>query len=146
MTRIRTKFMSIKHVAIVCGGPSAEHEVSLRSALNIATAIDTSKYHLLLLGIDKQGQWFQFSDTQQLADCANKGKLSDNLTPVVLLPQGANSVLMQLNQASKTQKIDSDLSFDIKDKILKKAAYLVKTDKKEMKSKKTKSVISNERN
>ena len=98
--------MSIKHVAIVCGGPSAEHEVSLRSALNIANAMDTSKYHLLLLGIDKQGQWLQFSDTQQLAECANKGKLSDNLTPVVLLPQGANSVLMQLNQASKTQKID----------------------------------------
>ena len=50
------------------------------------------------------------------------------------------------NNNCKTQKIDSDLSFDIKDKILKKAAYLVKTDKKEMKSKKTKSVISNERN
>ena len=44
------------------------------------------------------------------------------------------------------KQIQSDLAFDIKDKILKKAAYLVKTDKEKIKSKKIKSVISNERN
>ena len=50
------------------------------------------------------------------------------------------------NNKCKIQKVESDLSFDIKDKILKKAAYLVKTDKERKKSKKTKSAVMNERN
>ena len=50
------------------------------------------------------------------------------------------------NNNCRIKQVESDLSFDIKDKILKKAAYLVKTDKKKKKSKKMKSVISNERN
>ena len=51
-----------------------------------------------------------------------------------------------VNNNCKINQIESDLAFDIKDKILKKAAYLVKTDKEKIKSKKIKSVISNERN
>ena len=50
------------------------------------------------------------------------------------------------NNNCKIQQVESDLSFDIKDKILKKAAYLVRTDKQRKKSRKTKSAISNERN
>ena len=50
------------------------------------------------------------------------------------------------NNNCKIQQVESDLSFDIKDKILKKADYLVKTEKKQKKSKKTKSAVSNERN
>src|SRR5205823_10220199 len=44
-------------VGIVFGGRSAEHEVSLQSAKNIIDAIDTNKYELVLIGIDKTGQW-----------------------------------------------------------------------------------------
>src|SRR5256885_636523 len=40
-------------VGIVFGGRSAEHEVSLQSAKNIIDAIDTNKYELVLIGIDK---------------------------------------------------------------------------------------------
>ncbi len=34
-----------------------EHEVSLQSAKNIVDAIDKSRFDVVLLGIDKQGQW-----------------------------------------------------------------------------------------
>src|SRR6266576_1155036 len=44
-------------VGILFGGRSAEHEVSLQSAKNIIDAIDANKYELVLIGIDKQGQW-----------------------------------------------------------------------------------------
>lgn len=44
-------------VGIAFGGKSAEHEVSLQSAKNIADAIDKSRFDVVLLGIDKQGQW-----------------------------------------------------------------------------------------
>ena len=44
-------------VGILFGGRSAEHEVSLRSAKNIIAAIDSNKYEVVLIGIDKQGRW-----------------------------------------------------------------------------------------
>ncbi len=44
-------------VGILFGGRSAEHEVSLQSAKNIIDAIDTNKYELVLIGIDKKGRW-----------------------------------------------------------------------------------------
>jgi D-alanine-D-alanine ligase len=43
-------------VGILFGGRSAEH-VSLQSAKNIVDAIDTNKYEVVLIGIDKKGQW-----------------------------------------------------------------------------------------
>ena len=44
-------------VAILCGGKSAEHEISLLSAKNIVEAIDKKKYQVLLISIDKHGRW-----------------------------------------------------------------------------------------
>jgi D-alanine-D-alanine ligase len=44
-------------IAIIFGGKSAEHDISLNSASNIYNAIDTSKFDLVLLGIDRKGEW-----------------------------------------------------------------------------------------
>lgn len=43
-------------VAVLFGGKSTEHEVSLASARNIASALDPKKYEVLLVGITKSGQ------------------------------------------------------------------------------------------
>jgi D-alanine-D-alanine ligase len=45
-------------VGILFGGKSAEHEVSLQSAKSIVEAIDKNKYEIVLIGIDKTGQWY----------------------------------------------------------------------------------------
>ncbi len=44
-------------IGILFGGRSAEHEISLQSAKNIIDAIDSNKYEVVLIGIDKKGQW-----------------------------------------------------------------------------------------
>jgi D-alanine-D-alanine ligase len=44
-------------VGILFGGRSAEHEVSLQSAKNIIGTIDTNKYEVVLIAIDKKGRW-----------------------------------------------------------------------------------------
>ena len=44
-------------VALLFGGKSAEHEISLVSARNIAKAIDKKKYDVIAIGIDRQGRW-----------------------------------------------------------------------------------------
>ncbi|TAK73768.1 MAG: D-alanine--D-alanine ligase [Gammaproteobacteria bacterium] len=45
-------------VAVLSGGCSAEHEVSLRSAANVMQFLDSSRFEIIPIGIDKQGKWF----------------------------------------------------------------------------------------
>ena len=53
-------------VAIVFGGRSAEHEVSLQSARNVIESLDKNKYEPVLIGIDKEGRWFLNENSIQL--------------------------------------------------------------------------------
>ena len=46
-----------KRVAVLFGGRSVEHEISIRSAKNVVAYIDTDSYSIVLLGIDKNGSW-----------------------------------------------------------------------------------------
>ncbi len=46
------------HLAILFGGKSAEHEVSLESARSIIDAVDREKYEVILIGIDKMGRFY----------------------------------------------------------------------------------------
>jgi len=48
----------MKNVAIIAGGKSPEHEVSVVSARNIYKALDKSLYNVSVIGISKDGQWF----------------------------------------------------------------------------------------
>src|SRR5215831_13689738 len=53
-------------VAILFGGRSAEHEISILSARNVAEAMDRTKFEPVLVGIDKQGRWLTQSETALL--------------------------------------------------------------------------------
>jgi len=53
-------------VGVLFGGKSAEHEISLLSAKNIVEAMDKEKYEVVLIGINKSGEWFLHAD---LANC-----------------------------------------------------------------------------
>ena len=44
-------------VAVVYGGRSGEHEVSVRSARAIMAAMDPAKYEVVEYFIDPQGKW-----------------------------------------------------------------------------------------
>ena len=45
-------------IAILYGGKSVEHEISIRSAKNVVSHIDKNAFSIVLLGIDKNGSWF----------------------------------------------------------------------------------------
>ena len=47
-----------KHVGVIFGGRSGEHEVSLLSARSVLAAIDPARYDVTLIGIDLQGRWW----------------------------------------------------------------------------------------
>jgi D-alanine-D-alanine ligase len=44
-------------VAVLFGGRSAEHEISLLSARNVVEALDRERFEPVLVGIDKDGRW-----------------------------------------------------------------------------------------
>lgn len=50
-----------KKVAILFGGQSTEHEVSRVSASSVLRNIDYTKYDVFPIGINKEGEWFQYS-------------------------------------------------------------------------------------
>jgi len=49
--------MSKKVIAIIFGGRSSEHEISCVSAGGVLAALDKSKYHVVLIGITREGKW-----------------------------------------------------------------------------------------
>ena len=49
-----------KKVAIIFGGQSTEHEVSLESATTIIDSINKEKYNVVPIGITKKGQWLMY--------------------------------------------------------------------------------------
>jgi len=60
-------------VAVVCGGKSAEHEVSLASAKNVMNALDQKKYEINLVVLDRQGRLLSSVTAQQCLENAPGG-------------------------------------------------------------------------
>ncbi len=57
------------NVAVVFGGKSGEHEVSLMSATNVIKAINKEKYNIHMIGITKQGKWMAYKgEVDKIAD------------------------------------------------------------------------------
>lgn len=54
--------MALQTVALMLGGQSPEHEISLRSARNIAAAIDRTRFKLVLIGVTIKGTWTLLPD------------------------------------------------------------------------------------
>ena len=45
------------NVAVLCGGQSSEHEVSIESSKNVIQALDKQRYEILVILITKKGEW-----------------------------------------------------------------------------------------
>jgi D-alanine-D-alanine ligase len=49
--------MTKKKIAIICGGPSSEHEVSALSGAGVLSGLDKNIFEPILIGITKSSQW-----------------------------------------------------------------------------------------
>lgn len=58
-------------LAVLYGGCSGEHEISLLSAASVLSALDQSIFDVTPIGIDKQGKWF-VNPLQRLLDLNDK--------------------------------------------------------------------------
>ncbi len=88
-------------VAILFGGKSAEHEVSLRSAKNVYNALDKEKFTVVLIFIDKDGRWFLVDDMENVL--IDKGLTTNKVE--VFFPAGREGALITSN-GKKVNKVD----------------------------------------
>lgn len=63
--------MNTLSIALLFGGKSAEHEVSIRSALNIYNGLNKQRYRVLAVGIDKTGRYWLQKGEPSLAIAGN---------------------------------------------------------------------------
>lgn len=69
-------------VALLCGGRSAEHEVSINSAKNIAAAMDPLQFDLTIIGISKSGQWYLVKTLNTITSITENTLLDHQLQPL----------------------------------------------------------------
>jgi len=102
-------------VAVLYGGRSGEHEVSLSSALNVIQNLDRSRFEVVPIGIDKEGVWFLGDDVlkKELND-PGKLRLSRDVERMLFKPDsiGQQVACVQPTQLiSQTKK--SERIFDV---------------------------------
>src|ERR1700692_1922595 len=77
-------------------GRSGEHEIPLRSALTVMSAIDPARYEIVPIGIDHEGRWFLENNALKLLaqTTPDLGALTASDTPVTLLPHNDSRTLI----------------------------------------------------
>lgn len=87
-------------VALLCGGKSAEHEISLLSAKNVLEALDRNTYEPVLIGIDKTGRWY-------LKEPENFLSHSDDPNRIALDKAGSRHVALVPHSAGQLVNLDN---------------------------------------
>lgn len=96
-------------VAVLLGGKSAEHEVSLQSAKNVIEAIDRTRYEVVPVGIDKQGAWFLCHPSGYLLREEDPRRIQLNVSPeeqLALVPGKPRHPLIRLRDGASIGPID----------------------------------------
>ena len=75
------------HVAVLFGGRSGEHEVSLMSARSVLSVLDPAKYEVTQIGITHEGKWLTGEDVLGKFE---SGTL-DDLDPFVFSPDPSHA-------------------------------------------------------
>ncbi len=100
-------------VAVLFGGRSGEHEVSLMSARSVLSVLDRSRYNVIEIGITHQGTWLTGDN---VLDALVSGK-TDGLSPVVVSPDPSEKGVYVLEGSGASVKFtklsDVDVYFPV---------------------------------
>lgn len=89
----------MKKVALIFGGKSPEHQISVRSARNVMAAIDRRKYELLYIGIDPRGVW-------RLVDPEEMGPVVPEAGPELGIRPGQANPIYRIDTGDPLRDID----------------------------------------
>jgi D-alanine-D-alanine ligase len=98
------------HVAVIFGGRSGEHEVSLMSARSVLSVLDPAKYEVTRVGITHEGTWLTGNN---VLDQFENNK-TDGLLPALLSPDPSERGLYIMEGISGLKKwSDIDVYFPV---------------------------------
>ncbi|WP_413723725.1 D-alanine--D-alanine ligase [Sodalis sp. RH16] len=97
-----------KRLAVLFGGQSTEHEVSLRSSINVIKAVDRQKYDLTLIGVDKLGRWMLCDEANYLVnpDDPARIELAPSAHYLAVVPGGHGGQLKDIASGETLPAID----------------------------------------
>jgi D-alanine-D-alanine ligase len=86
-------------VGVIFGGRSGEHEVSLRSAESVISAMDRSKYEIVPIGITREGRWLRSGDSTALIaeSVTSSVETADSSAEVAIIGDPTRRGLMKLD-------------------------------------------------
>ena len=87
-------------VAVLFGGKSAEHEVSIRSAKNVVAALDPKKYDVVAIGIEKSGRWLPATASQRKLLGASDVASMRGTNALAVIPEGNGELIGSGNVSS----------------------------------------------
>lgn len=80
------------NVALIFGGKSGEHEVSLSSTASIYKHIDKDKYNVFTIGITKDGRWMYYEGNEENIKNGEWVNLANKNVEINLVPVGNREV------------------------------------------------------
>lgn len=95
-----------KNLAILTGGTSEEHKISLLSGYNIANSINKDKYNLYIIGIHNNGEWHLYENLDYLNNKTNPNQISLKIGESVVLLPNKKQQLYSMFKNSIVAKID----------------------------------------
>ena len=98
-------------VAVLFGGTSSEHDISLRSAANVLESLVGLPYDLVLVGITREGSWLHYAgDVSDVAE-GDAWATHDTL-PVVVVPGERGGLFEHLPDGSLS-RVDVDVALPV---------------------------------
>lgn len=83
------------NVAVMFGGKSVEHEISVISALQAAENLDKEKYNIIYIYISKQGRMYTGEEIGKIASYKNIDSLLKKSKQIVLINEGDKTVMVE---------------------------------------------------
>ena len=96
-------------VAVLFGGRSGEHEVSLMSARSVISALDPAKYEIFPVGITHAGNWLV---GENVLDALEQGK-TNSLDHAFIFPEPDHKGLYAISNTKHVKVSDIDVFFPV---------------------------------
>ena len=96
-------------IAVLFGGRSGEHEVSLMSARSVLSVLDPAKYAVTQVGITHEGRWLTGEDVLGKFESGRLGELQ----PVLASPDPSSPGLYLLSSGRLEKLTDVDVYFPV---------------------------------
>lgn len=93
-------------IAVLFGGASSEHEVSLMSAYSVLSNIPKDKYNVMCIGITKKGHWLYYPGEYEDIP-TGKWENNPDCCTAVISPDSINKGIILMGEQTNVHKVDA---------------------------------------